>query len=62
MAAKKTEKIPYQEYLKLKERSAKRKFKLSLYPLPVLLCLLIPLAVFILGMTWYFMNVKNFLE
>lgn len=62
MASKKNEKIPYQEYQKLKEKAAQRKFKFSFYPLPVLICILVPLSVFIFGMLWYFLNVKNFLE
>jgi hypothetical protein len=62
MSKKKNEKIPYQEYQKLKEQAAKRKFKFSFYPLPVLICILIPFCIFILGMLWYFMNVKNFLD
>jgi hypothetical protein len=62
MTAKKTEKVPYQEYRKLKEQAAKKRFKFSFYPMPVLLCLLLPFAIFILAMLWYFMNVNNFLE
>lgn len=62
MAVKKNEKIPYQEYQKLKEKEAKRRFKISFYPWPVLIYLLIPAAIFILAMIWYFVNIKNFLE
>jgi hypothetical protein len=62
MVTKKTEKIPYQEYQKLKEKSAKRKFKFTPYPLPVLIYVLIPLSIFIFGMLWYYLNVKNFLD
>jgi hypothetical protein len=62
MARKKNEKIPYQEYQKLKEKAAKSKFKFSLYPTPVLVSILIPLSIFLLTMLWYFINVKNFTE
>ena len=62
MPAKKNEKIPYQEYQKLKEQNAKKKFKFSFYPLPVIISILIPLSIFIIGMLWYFLNVKNFME
>jgi len=61
-AKKKNEKIPYQEYQKLKEKAAKNKFKFTPYPLPVLIYFLIPLAIFIFAMTWYFMNVHSFLD
>lgn len=62
MSQKKKEKIPYQEYQKLKENAAKKRFKFSPYPLPVLVAILVPLSIFILGMVWYFLNIKNFLD
>ena len=62
MAAPKNEKIPFQEYQKLKEKNAGKKFKFALYPLPVLFCILIPLSIFILAMLWYFANIKSFLD
>jgi hypothetical protein len=62
MAAKKNEKVPYQEYQKFKEKAAKNRFKFTPYPWPVLVYVLIPLSIFILGMTWYYMNVKNFMD
>jgi hypothetical protein len=62
MAAPKNEKIPFQEYQKLKEKNAKKKFRFSLYPAPVLIGMLIPASIFILAMLWYFLNVKNFLD
>ncbi len=62
MANKKSEKIPYQEYQKLKELAAKKKFKFVLFPMPVLISLLIPLIIFILCMLWYFANSKNMLN
>jgi len=62
MPAKRSEKIHFQEYQKLKERSSQQKFLPAFYPWPVLIGLLIPLSIFILAMLWYFMNVKDFLD
>jgi hypothetical protein len=62
MAVKKPEKIPYQEYQRLKDKSSRKKFHPAFYPWPVLIGLLIPLCIFILAMLWYFMNIKNFLD
>jgi hypothetical protein len=62
MPAPKNQKIPFQEYQKLKEKASKIKFKFTPYPWPVLTGLLIPVGIFILAMIWYFANVKNFLD
>ena len=52
---KKNEKIPYKEYQSLKEKDAKRFFKIVPYPWPVLISLLIPLGFFILMIAYYFL-------
>ncbi len=59
---KKNIKIPYKEYQALKEKWAKKKFKLHLYPNPVLIALLIPLAIFIIMLCYYYLSVKNFAD
>ncbi len=57
---KKTAKISFKEYLALKKKAAGKKFRLHLYPLPVLTALLLPLAVFIIMLCYYYLSVKNF--
>ena len=59
---KKPSKIPYQEYQALKEKEAKQKFKITLYPLPVLIPLLIPLAIFFLAIAFYYIQQARFSE
>jgi hypothetical protein len=59
---KKTVKMPYQEYQSLQQKRGKSRFTFKPYPLPVLAAILVPLAVFLCGMIFYFINIKNFAD
>ena len=60
MDKKKNTKVPYQEYQILKEKANKQRFKLKLYPWPVLCAILLPPAVFILMTIYYLLKVRQF--
>jgi len=62
MATRKIEKIPYKAYQIFKEKASKRRFRLSFYPWPVLVALLIPAGIFILAVFFYVINLKAMAE
>lgn len=62
MTQKKKEKISYQEYERLKDKELKQKFRIHFYPWPVLAALLVPLALLIYMMIYYFSGVWHLPE
>jgi len=59
MAKKKNEKLTIEEYTKARELRKNRKFKIELYPWPVLAALGLPLVTFIFLIIVYLVHIKN---
>ena len=62
MPDKKKEKIPYKEYQILQQKASRRRLKIFFYPWPVLTAILVPAAIFIFGILYYFINIRNIAE
>jgi hypothetical protein len=56
------EKIPFQEYRRLKDQEAKRKFRMTFYPWPVMTTLLLPAILLIFMLVYYFTSIRNMPE
>ena len=56
---KNREKLTIQEYLKIREAENKRKFRLTFYPWPVSLALLIPLGILLMLLFVYYLHIRG---
>lgn len=62
MRKKPKEKIPFQEYQRLKALDAKRKFKITFYPWPVMATILLPAILMIFMLIYYFSSIRHMPE